>query len=339
MVNVKGKVWVTNEGCTIWKDIELVQSCTLIWALVGEKPDGVARLRYKLVPDFPLQELRKETGFADLAKSYSYLSITSSRNGIEARIIHQNLLLLQMVVWEELTVLQESALQFLQEKSDHLYGHLHLEVKWFPCLAFDIHWLELQAGDQEFCTETYLTPDFLVDQRNTTILWCSRRQIFPSDPLGWVMNCAREFVVYNGLGVGALPLGEVWCVAENVHLHLLGTSKTKDVDTSEVICKMCHIVSMTVEVDEDVMGLMVLIHNKCFLVCDQLLKDQLEVLVGIAARGRGAVPPSLSPSTLLPTVEHHPRHTTYTYPGPNEEGILKESDGATSFPNYMANDM
>ncbi|KAJ3884667.1 hypothetical protein GG344DRAFT_83683 [Lentinula edodes] len=295
---------------------------------------------YKLVPDFPSQELRKGAGFADLAKSYSCLSIINSRNGIEARIIHQDLLLLRMVVWEELTVLQESALRFLHEKSDHLYGHLHLEVEWFTQLALDIrHWLELQAGNQEFRAETYLTPDFLVDQRNTTILRCSRRQIFPSDPLGWVLNCAREFVVswmglavgkkqelssifirevYNRLGVGALALGEVWRVAENVPLHLLGTSKTKDVDASEVIRKMCHIVSATVEVDEDVMGLLVQIHKKCFLVRDQLSKDRLEVLVGIGSRGRRSVPP---PSTLLPILEHHPRHTTYTYPGPNEEGM------------------
>ncbi|KAF8824175.1 hypothetical protein HHX47_DHR8000002 [Lentinula edodes] len=360
-----------------WKDIELVQRCTLIWALVGKKPDGVTVGRlvppprllvppstlvinllspslrsevdsldrdlgcYKLVPHFPSQELRKGAGFGDLAKSYSCLSIINSRNGIEARIIHQDLLLLRMVVWEELTVLQESALRFLQEKSDHLYGHLHLEVEWFTRLALDIrHWLELQAGDQEFRAETYLTPDFLVDQRNTTILRCSRRQIFPSDPLGWVMNCAREFVVswmglvvgkkqelssifirevYNRLGVGALALGEVWRVAENVPLHLLGTSKTKDVDASEVIRKMCHIMSSTVEVDEDVMGLLVQIHKKCFSVRDQLSKDRLEVLVGIGSRGRRSVPPE--PIYIVAILKHHPRHTTHTYPGPNEEGM------------------
>lgn len=332
-----------------WKDIELVQSCTLIWALVGEKPDGVAVGRlvppprlvvppstlvinllspslrsevdgldrdlgcYKLVPDFHSQELRKEAGFADLAKSYNCLSIINSRNSIEARIIHQDLLLLRMVVWEELTVLQDSAFRFLQEKSDHLYGHLDFDGEWFTRLALDIrHWLELQAGDQEFRAETYLNPGFLVDQRTATILRCSRRQIFPSDPLGWVLNRAREFAVswmglavgkkqelssifirevYNRLGVGALALGEVWRVAENVPLHLLGTSKTKDVDASEVIRKMCHIMSATVEVDEDVMGLLVQIHNKCFSVRDQLSKDRLEVLVGIGSRGRRSVLP------------------------------------------------
>ncbi|KAJ3993421.1 hypothetical protein F5050DRAFT_1810525 [Lentinula boryana] len=212
------------------------------------------------------------SSFGGLIQYHNSLLKVESHFDLQSRIMQQDLLMLKIIIWGQLSLWKANAFRFLCDHSQNDNpGLTSPDLFWFTRLSLDIHgWVCVMLQDRVFAPEDYLPQGVAIADTEPGYLQCLPLRI-PANLLQFSVTKAEEWVlrwiglkgggkeyvsaffVYSmvqWLGTAALTISQVWKTAQNIPKRLLGKSCWNVVSHEEVSAAVIEL-KKVVESDKD----------------------------------------------------------------------------------------